>query len=224
MLVLFTTSGEWAAGKLMNPSVCPWRPPGGVLLERSSVKAIEMAHAKATIRLYYTQWQRRESPARQTPRSPVLGSASFDRMAETSGRVTLSLFGWLEDTRSSDADFNPEMEALREQIRVVDEDKECGGSDILSDENSVIHPASASFAGREFPDAEPVDSWDGDLKEISRGSSFGWCGLDAIYKSLQRGSSPISKDEAVRILAVTNTDVEQHGMSVNELEVFLNTR
>jgi hypothetical protein len=140
--------------------------------------------------------------------------------------VTRSLLGWLEDTRGSDADFNPEMEALREKIRVVDEDEECVGSYILPDEDSTpFHPASASFAGREFADAELVDSWNGDLSEIGEGSSFRWCGLDAINAGLsQRGMSPISKDEAVRILAVTERDVEQHGISVNELEVLLNTR
>jgi hypothetical protein len=55
VLVLFATSGNGPQGRLMNPSVCPWRPPGDVLLERSTAKVIEMAHAKATIRLYYTQ-------------------------------------------------------------------------------------------------------------------------------------------------------------------------
>jgi hypothetical protein len=184
-----------------------------------------MAHAKATIRLYYTQWHWGDRSRDQTSHSPGLNSASFDRMAETSEMVTRSLLGWLEDTRGSDADFNPEMEALREQIRAVDEDEECGGSDILPDEDSTpFQPsASASFAGREFADAELVDSWNGDLSETGGGGSFGWCGLDAINAGLSQMSS-ISKDDAVRILTVTERDVEQHGISVNEFEVLLNIR
>jgi hypothetical protein len=233
VLVLFATSGNGPQGRLMDPSVCPWRPPGDVLLVRSTAKVIEMAQCKATIRLYYSDWHWAEGSKDQTSHSSVFHSASFDQMAETSGAVTRSLLGWLGNTRGSDADFNAELEALKDQIRVVEEDEEIGGSDNLSDDGSTSHPASylqtasslGASAGREFDNAELVDEWNGDINEIGGRSPFGWCGLDAINSGLsQRGLAPISKDEAIRILSVTETDITQHGLSVNELEVLLNTR
>jgi len=61
--------------------------------------------------------------------------ASFDRMAESSGAATRALLGWLEGLRGSDADFCPEIEALKHQIQRVEED-ECRGSDWSSNGTS----------------------------------------------------------------------------------------
>jgi len=120
--------------------------------------------------------------------------------------------------RGSEADFNPE---LKHQIRLVEEDEDVGGSDNLSNGTPIAHPTSddhlPSFHGiaRQFDDAELVDSWNCEIKEFHSNCSFGWCGLDAINSGLlQLGLSPISKAEAVRILSVTESGVEQDGMNV----------
>ena len=65
-------------------------------------------------------------------------------------------------------------------------------------------------------DAELGDLRNGDIDENRVDGSFGWCGLDAINSGLSQMNLPIiSKDEAVRILSVTGSDVERDEMSVN---------
>ena len=231
-LILFTTSGDGPQGNLIDPPICPWRPPGDVRLELSKAKVIEMAHINATIRLYYNDWRWDEGPRAVDVHSPAFHSASFDQMVESSGAVTRALLGWLEDMRGSEADFNPELEGLKDQIRRVEEDEDVGGSNNLSDDTSIVNPTSDHHlpslrgnVGQEFDDVELIDSWNGDINEFCGDGSFGWCGLDAINSGLsQLDLSPISKGEAVRILSVTERGVEQDGLSINQLEALLNTK
>ena len=53
-----------------------------------------------------------EVPSSQTQGPSVFYPPSFEQMLESSGLVTRSLLGWLEDMRRSEADFNPELKAL----------------------------------------------------------------------------------------------------------------
>jgi hypothetical protein len=107
VLVLFATSGNGPQGRLVNPSVWPWTPLGDVLVERSSAKVIEMAHAKAMVRLYYTNWNWSDTSRAQAPHSPDPGLQLS--VVRSHGR---SLLGWFEDTRGEDEDFKPERETL----------------------------------------------------------------------------------------------------------------
>jgi hypothetical protein len=156
-----------------SPPTSPWRPPGEVWLHQSKAKVIEMAQRNATIRLEYNDWHWGEASkdAIPHPSAPLL--ASFDRMAQSSDAVTRSLLGWLGSMRGSDADFNPEFEAVKEQIRLVEED-ECGRSDFLSDVTSNSHTASLRRAELQFDDAEPVD-WDGDVEKSYAAGFFYRC-------------------------------------------------
>ena len=231
-LALFATSGEGPQGRLMDPPVCPWRPPCDVLLERTRAKVIEIAHINATIRLYYNNWQWGLESREVNLPSSISPSASFDQMAESSGSATRSLLGWLENMRGSDADFIPEFEALKDQIRRVEADDDFRGSANLSDVASIPLPASdchpVSLHGNvewQLVEAELGASCNGDIDESCVDGSFGWCGLEAVNSGLSQLNLPtISKDEAVRILSVTWSDVERNGMSVNQLEALLNTR
>ena len=230
-LVLFATSGNGPQGSLKNPPSSPWRPSGDVWLDRSAAKVVELARSNATIRLDYNNWHWTDGSRDVIPHVSIPLSASFDQMAECSGAVTRSLLGWLESMRGADADFNPELEALKDQIQQVEGDNEWRGSDDLSDVTPISHPpsdhrvaSSTRPVGPQFDETEPVD-WNGDIEKSCADAFFGWCGLDAINSGLLQLRLPtISKEEAVRILSVTTSQVEEDGMSVSQLEVLLNTR
>ena len=78
--------------------------------------------------------------------------------------------------------------------------------------------------GPEYVDTEPID-WNGNGETSDEIGLFGWCGLDAINSGLTELHMPtISKEEAVRILSTTTAEIIRNGMSVNQLEAFVNTR
>jgi len=195
-------------------------------LDRRGAKVIEIARSNATIRLDYTGCHWGEGSRDMISHASVLPTASFDRMAESSGAATRALLGWLESMRGPDADFNPELEAVKAQIRRVKED-ECGGSDYLSDRTPSSDRHTALFrgiVGLQYVDTEPVD-WNSDGEGSDVDGLFGWCGLDAVNSGLAELSMPtISQEEAVGILSTTSIEIARNGMSVNQLEALVNTR
>ena len=163
--------------------------------------------------------------------------SDIDTIADDSGCATRAILGWLGDARGPDADMNIELLTLRHQQQLVEDDSHVGGSDYLSESASIVNVAKLEVTTSNrtiqihspgFVDADLVDRLDVEkdyLIENYGGHNSGWCGLDAVNHGLFRaGLMAVGKEEALTILARTEAEIEESGMSVRDLENLLNAR
>ena len=237
LLMLFLTSGDGPEGRLIDPPRCPWRMPGTILLEKSDVKVIQYAQLGARIRLFYEGWCWGEGQKDTAAPISSISPSPIDKMPDNSAAATRAALGWLDNPRGPEADCIIELEALRQQIQIVEEDQQVGGSDYFGDSGSntsysLNQTVSLALLGENrFNDAEVLRPWDGDIGDAVKSMDlvsterFGWCGLDAINVGLSLlGLSEITREEACDILSTTEDEIRDGGMSVNQLELLLNTR
>ena len=237
-LMLFITSGQGPNRRLSSLSSSPWRPPGEVWFEKSGTRIIRAGNEGLKAQLVYLSWEwgaTVESNAISS--STTQAGPDIDRMAEDSGCATRAILGWLADSRGPEADMNVELLALRHQQQLVEDDSQVGGSDHLSESQSILDTPTPNIItpSRTMPihltnytDADLMDQLDVEndyVVEKFEGIDSGWCGLIAVNHGLiEAGLAAIGKDEALSILARTEVEIEQSGMSVRDLENLLNTR
>lgn len=113
---------------------------------------------------------------------------------------------------------------------IVEDDSQVGRSDLLSE--SVVDIAridvttpspTVTIHGADLMDR--LDVGNDYVVEKSEGGNPGWCGLDAVNHGLiAAGLAKVGKEEALTILARTEAEIVESGMSVRDLENLLNAR
>jgi hypothetical protein len=132
--------------------------------------------------------------------------------------------------------MNIELLALRHQQQLVEDDSQICGSDQISGSESVFGSSSQKASAPnptipihtgEFVDADVVYQLDVEDYIIEKDGDHnrGWCGLDAVNHGLAAaGLVAVGKEEALTILARTEAEIVESGMSVRDLENLLNAR